>query len=174
MLKKSIFYFLMDLLLVNLSLFLAFIIRFENGIPKEYTVHLFLIFIFAALARLAVLIGFRVYNIIWKYSGLTDILHLIGAIFFGSAIFVTAVFFNRNLSFPRAVLLIDFFLCIFFLLGYRIFPAIRPHLSLLNQARKGKKTALVWLSSRQRRTSQSPKLMNPRKCPKKSCSRDYQ
>ncbi len=70
-------------------------------------------------------------------------LSLTGAITVGSAIFVTAVFFNRNLSFPRAVLLIDWFLCISFLLGYRIFPAIKPHLFFLRQIKKGKRTLII-------------------------------
>ncbi|MFH1074953.1 MAG: nucleoside-diphosphate sugar epimerase/dehydratase [Candidatus Firestonebacteria bacterium] len=70
-------------------------------------------------------------------------LNLTGAITVGSAIFVSAVFFNRNLSFPRAVLLIDWFLCISFLLGYRIFPAIKPHLFFLRQVKKGKRTLII-------------------------------
>lgn len=141
--KKSILYILLDLVFINISLLLAFFIRFDTGIPKEYTLHLSQVFIFATLARFAVLFGFRVYNIIWKYSGMADMLHITGAIFFGSAIFVTAVFFNRNLSFPRAVILLDFFLCVFFLLGYRVFPAIRPHLNPLRPLKKGKRTLVI-------------------------------
>ena len=139
--KKAILYILFDIIFINLSLLLAFIIRFE-GI-KEFTEHLLPLFIFATLARLIILLSFRIYNIIWKYSGMKDMLSLTGAITVGSAIFVTAVFFNRNLSFPRTVLLIDWFLCLTFLLGYRIFPAIKPHLFFLRQVKKGKRTLII-------------------------------
>ncbi|MEI6845953.1 MAG: nucleoside-diphosphate sugar epimerase/dehydratase [Candidatus Firestonebacteria bacterium] len=131
----------MDIVFINISLLLAFIIRFE-GI-REYNEHLLLIFSFATLARLTALFSFKIYNIIWKYSGMKDMLSLTGAITISSAIFVSAVFFNRNLSFPRAVILIDWLLCISFLLGYRIFPAIRPHLYFLRQMKKGKRTLII-------------------------------
>ncbi|OGF45218.1 MAG: hypothetical protein A2231_00330 [Candidatus Firestonebacteria bacterium RIFOXYA2_FULL_40_8] len=139
--KRAILYILFDIVFINLSLLLAFIIRFEG--VKEYTEHLGQIFIFTTVSRLIILLSFKIYNIIWKYSGIKDMLSLTGAITVGSAIFVSAVFFNRNLSFPRAVLLIDWFLCLSFLLGYRIFPAIRPHLFFLRQIKKGKRTLII-------------------------------
>lgn len=139
--KRTFFYIVLDIILLNLSVFLAFIIRFEG--TREYSANLILFLIYLTLARLIALLGLNVYTIIWKYAGLRDMLRLLTAVTIGSVIFVSAVFFSGRISVPRTILVIDWFLCLSFLMGYRIFPRLRPHLNIFTSIKKGKRTLII-------------------------------
>lgn len=141
--KKSVLNIFLDIFFINLALVLAFNIRFLDGIPLEFSTNYVNILIFATVARLVILFSFKIYHIIWKYSGIGDMVRLAGAITLGSAVFVTVVFFNRNLGFPRSVLLLDWIWNILFLLGYRLFPSISRHLNFLRDTKKGKRTLII-------------------------------
>ena len=141
--KRAILNIFFDIIFINLALLLAFNMRFFDGIPLEFSKNYVLILILATLARLVIFFSLRIYQIVWKYSGIGDMVRLVGAITLGSVIFVTVMFFNRNLGFPRSVILIDWTWNMFFLLGYRLLPSIEAHLSLLKRAVGGKRTLII-------------------------------
>jgi FlaA1/EpsC-like NDP-sugar epimerase len=143
MLKQSILNIILDIILINISLILAFFIRFGTEIPPEFVNHFGLLLIFATIARIIVFFSFNIYKIIWKYAGIKDILRLVSAVTVGSTIIVTAVFFNRDLGYPRSVVLIDWFLNLFLIGGYRLFPFIKPHIILIKPKLKGKRTLII-------------------------------
>ena len=141
--KKSLLYIIIDIILINAALLLAFRTRFGFEIPTDFSSHFALLFVFATIARMAAFFGFGIYKIIWRYAGMRDIVSLAGAISVGSTIIVTAVFFNRDLGYPRSVVLIDWFLNLLLVMGYRIFPFIRPHIRFQKPKLKGKNTLII-------------------------------
>ena len=141
--KSQIFYILSDIILINLSLFFAFILRFGPEVPYEYSSNFIILFVFASITRLIVFLIFGSYRTIWKYAGLRDLLHLAEAIVIGSLLLVMVIFFNRNLSYPRLVIIIDFLLNLLLLLGYRIIPLYISYLKSRNTQKTSAKRTLI-------------------------------
>ncbi len=129
------------LVLVVVSYSLAFSLRFEWLIPRNY--------FFAFVATLPVLIGlrllafayYRLYRGWWRYVGMRDLFDLLKAVGLSTLVFAAyLVFSSRALVFPRSVLIIDAMITIALIGGARFSlravresrrPMTAPHLKRL-------------------------------------------
>ncbi len=116
--------------LVIMANYLAFWLRFDGNIP-EHAASLFLTMLplLVALRSLA-FIPFRLYQGLWKYTGLWDLKNIVGAIVLSSSAFFILVRYGfGQIDYPVSVMLIDSLLVIVLLTGVRltrrIFRAIR-------------------------------------------------
>lgn len=137
---------LLDILLVNISLALAYSLRFDGnwgGIPQNYIKNIIYIAFLATLIKLACFLFFRLYSSLWKYAGAYEFFSLFEASFASNLImFVFTMLAQANtpeflhvlnpllgrMAAPRSIFVITFFTDIFLIGGarfaYRIFRRI--------------------------------------------------
>lgn len=122
--SRFLFFLLSDILLIILSLYLSFYLRFDFALTGDYhhlllrTVPLFII------VKLSSFVLFRMYRITWRYVGLNDLSNIFMALILSESIlmalilvplpsFITSylIIFSPShhptVAFPRSVFLID-------------------------------------------------------------------
>jgi len=123
--------FLADAVLVALSLYFAYLIRFDGSIAREYLVGFLFILPWAVPIKLASFFFFGLYKGMWRYTGIYDLENLIKACLVGSGIIVFIIVVkSRFFGFPRSVFIIDLLLTFLFVTGARV--GIRMFLSSKN------------------------------------------
>jgi FlaA1/EpsC-like NDP-sugar epimerase len=133
-----------DLILLALSIYFAFLLRFEWVIPGYYPLLKYIpIFI---IIKVPLLFIFRLYSISWRFAGFSESLNLVKALALGTVcitIFAYAVNPARLFdSFPRTVILLDFMLSLILVGAFRL--ARRSYLHLLKKhTGNGKRTLIV-------------------------------
>ena len=70
--KRKLRFILIDLLFINLSLVLAFLVRFEGIIPQRYLKNLWAMCIIASAIGIGFFYIFQLYNNLWKYASLSE------------------------------------------------------------------------------------------------------
>lgn len=112
-----------DAVLVNLAAFLSFYIRFGfegNGkIPEEYLLTLTHSAWTATLVYLAVFYIFGLYNKLWQYASIGELVSIIFAVTVGTAGTVALVYFLAPLRFPHSVSALLWFTTLFLIGGSR-------------------------------------------------------
>jgi len=113
--------FVADALLVGLSFYLAYLLRFDGSIPASYFQGFAKIIFWVVPVKLASLIFFGSYKGMWRYTGIYDLQSLIKACVFSTAVIVSVLVLKvRFEGFPRSVFAIDLLLTFLFLAGVRI------------------------------------------------------
>ncbi|MCH8902327.1 MAG: polysaccharide biosynthesis protein [Bacteroidetes bacterium] len=116
--------FLTDILICLFALFLAYLLRFNFDVPKPYTDSLIYVVPFVIAVRIIVFLLFRTYAGIIQHTSTEDAIRIFVAITTGSAVFILtnlvwSNFTDKNLI-PRAIVIIDWFVTIFFLGAFRL------------------------------------------------------
>jgi FlaA1/EpsC-like NDP-sugar epimerase len=123
-LKRSLFFIISDIFAVIISLYVAFLLRFDFSLPERY----YLVFLSALapfiLVKLAVSAVFRLYNLTWRYVGLDEIIDVLKAAAISELLLLALLtFLDRQL--PRSIyvmdLIISFSLMSFLRISKRVF-----------------------------------------------------
>jgi FlaA1/EpsC-like NDP-sugar epimerase len=128
---KVAFLFSFDACLAIVSLYLAFLLRFDFNVPENEIKLFFSLPPLIIFCRLSSYYFFSFYSRLWKYSTLEDLIIIIQAVSVGSIlIFVSTFFYDGFISIPkeyfrfflipRTVLIIDWFLLIIMIGGSRL------------------------------------------------------
>lgn len=124
---KSIFAFATTAMTVALSLMLAFYLRFEFSFPVKEIVSLeraIPIFIFV---KLLLFLFFRLYNGLWRYVSIYDMIQIFFANVLASLIlYVVVVVWQTSYfaGFSRSVIALDFIICFLAMCGKRVLVRI--------------------------------------------------
>lgn len=139
-----------DIILILLSLFLAYLIRL-GSIDAGGVRYLYQIFFIAAILvpfKILVFWIFRLYHISFRYISLEEVLSILKAAALTSPVIAVIALGFRDVKifsgFPRSVIFIDFFLTFFFITGIRAF--FRIYYSDSNR-KKGLETLIVGAGS---------------------------
>jgi FlaA1/EpsC-like NDP-sugar epimerase len=121
---RRIFFFLSDIIIVGLSMYLSFWLRFDGAIPLDYSHRIVFFILFALLIKIPCLAVFGMYNISWRFFGLIDFIKLLASVTLSSVLLSTLLLAIRAKppfsGFPRAVMLADFVITLGFLGIFRI------------------------------------------------------
>ncbi len=113
-----------DILVVSLSLYLAFWLRFDGRIPEPHLSTMLFSIPLAVGVKIPVLAALRMYRFSWRHVGMREMLGAILACSTGSAVLAAAFFLLREIDLfaavPRSVLAIDFALCLIGVSGVRL------------------------------------------------------
>jgi FlaA1/EpsC-like NDP-sugar epimerase len=107
------------LILVVASYALASLLRFEFSIAESFDRAFWRTLPVVVLVRLVVLGLFGLYRGLWRYVSTSDLYSILVATSTGSVAIAAVEFFVKTGA-PRSVLIIDWFLCLSFLVGVRV------------------------------------------------------
>ncbi len=139
---RVMFFLVWDLFLSLISLVLAYLLRFNFEVPPPYWEGFLKLYLLLAITKFFSLFLFKQYHFTWRYYGLYEakkfiLAHLLAYIISALTVFVAYPFF---IPFPRSVLIIDFFLSLLFLLGFRFLKRIY----LESFKKESYKTAIIY------------------------------
>ena len=111
----------LHLFLVVAANYLAFWLRFDGNIPDLYWGYFVSMLPWLVLIRLAIFMPFRLFQGLWRYTGLWDLLNILAATGASSVVFVGVVRFGLGIrGYPRSVYLIDALVLVFSLTAVRL------------------------------------------------------
>lgn len=121
---------LTDIILINISLILAYLLRFDGdfiNIPTEFTKNIIHLAIIATSVKIICSMFFKLYSSLWKYAGVYELVNIVMASLIGNSIMLSYVFVTKT-AVPRSIFLITFLLDTFLIGGirfaYRVFRRI--------------------------------------------------
>lgn len=147
--KRTLFFLLSDVILITLSIFLAFLLRFDGQIPPEYFSGNVQAGIILSLAIFVPIFYFSgLYHFTWAYVSMQELISLFRAVSLGFLTLGAAFFVLRDYEaisgFPRSILIISYVL-IFISTGLIRFSK-RIYLNMKNGKKEimnGKRTLIV-------------------------------
>jgi len=129
--KRIAFFIICDTAIIAVSLFLAFLVRFEFTMPDQYVgIFLGALPIFVIL-KMAVFGIFRLYRITWRYVGMSELNNIYMASIIAESLLMVLIvtpFAPHYASlpvpyikgFPRSIFFIDALFCAMFMSGLRV------------------------------------------------------
>ena len=110
--RKNIWLFLLiDSIVITLSLFGAYLLRFDFFIPKEFTSNAYYFLIVLLFSKLSVNVVFNVYSGLWRYTSIADLLNIIKASSAGTILSAALTLMVLGFfAIPRSIFFIDYIL----------------------------------------------------------------
>lgn len=111
-----------DIILVNISLLLAYLLRFDgdwSSIPQNFTKNIFHLALISTVVKIICYIVFRIYDSIWRYASLYELVSLSISTVSGNIVMLGYVFLAR-VEIPRSIFLITLLLDILLIGGIRV------------------------------------------------------
>jgi len=115
--KRLLFFIIVDIILSLLSLYLAYLLRFNFIIPDRFFIPFLHVFLVLTGLKIFTLYSFKNYSIIWRFFSFTNVKNIVYAhiISYGLFILIYLSFSSYFVPFARSILVIDFFLSLAFI-----------------------------------------------------------
>ena len=115
-----------DAVLVFLSFYLAYAVRFEFQVASREFAGILKVLPYVLAIKLGAFFFFHLYQGMWRYTSLVDMLNVVKAVTTSSLFVIVAVLLlYRFQGYPRSVFLIDWGITLILVGGFRL--AIRLH-----------------------------------------------
>lgn len=115
---RKILMAILDIGIINISLYLSFSLRFENIIPLQYITLFRETHVVVTVIALCSFIFFNLYNRIWKYASVNELIAIVFATSF-SSLTVLGYTFMIGKTFPRSIYILFWLLLTTFIGGSR-------------------------------------------------------
>lgn len=146
---RTLFFLVSDVVLISLSFYLAFILRFEGQIPEQYFEgNIQMAIVLALIFCVPIFYFSKLYHFTWAYVSMQEIISLFKAVSLSFLVLGASLFILRDYNvlsgFPRSILLISYFL-VFLSTGLIRFSK-RIYLNVASgrgEVKNGKKTLIV-------------------------------
>ena len=122
LITKNLFVLILaDVVLLAISYFSAYVVRFEAHIGASELLVIKQTIVPILLCKLAVFYFFNLYRGMWRYTGIVDLLNVIKAVLVSSAIIITVLLMlSRFQGFSRSVFIIDAVFSLILIAGIRL------------------------------------------------------
>lgn len=100
---RTIFLLIIDALLINLAVYVALLLRFDADIPAQYINSFYSFSPLLMISTLLFLAGLKLYNRIWAYASIGEMLAIVRATTFSLAVVITVVYLFDLPGLPRSV-----------------------------------------------------------------------
>ncbi len=116
-LNRALFFIFFDILLSLTSLYLAYSLRFNFNIPREFLEMFLAVFMLLTALKITSFFIFRIYHIAWRFFGFSEAKKLFLAHIVAYSLFILLFLLFREYfsPFARSVLIIDFVLSLLFI-----------------------------------------------------------
>ncbi|MBI4538246.1 MAG: hypothetical protein HY704_01880 [Gemmatimonadetes bacterium] len=132
-----------DVVLVFASLYVAFLLRFDGGIPRDQLANLARVLPFLIVLRVGIALVMGVYETQWRLGLARDAVRLIAAVAVGTVLFAAALFVMRLPSFPRTVIVIEGILSLIFFAFTRLGVRALGEVASSERGSRGKRTLIA-------------------------------
>jgi len=157
--KRFVFFILSDILIIILSLYLSFLLRFEFALTEEYRRLIAIALPFFIIVKPIFFRLFRLYRITWRHVGINELFNIINATIVAELVLIVLFlvlpplnFFIpmerfstlNSVVFPRSIFLLDWFISILLISGLRI--SKRLYLEIVRNKRnlnQGARTIII-------------------------------
>jgi len=114
-----------DLCIVCLAYYLAYYIRFDFDIPPAMSLRFRESLFAVVIVKIVVFAFFRLYRGMWRFTSITDLFNVLKASTVGSGLLILFfLYLNRFIGLSRSVFVIDWFLTVLFISGFRVLVRI--------------------------------------------------
>jgi len=144
--KRLLFFVLIDSILSLVTLYLAYLLRFNFHIPEEFFQSFWMTYVILTGLKLLSLFLFKNYFIVWRFFSFVDAKNILFShlVAYGLFVGIYLLFSSHFAPFPRSVVVIDFFLSLIFIGALR---ASKRFFSERSQASMLKPTLLLGVNS---------------------------
>ncbi|EHQ89366.1 nucleoside-diphosphate sugar epimerase/dehydratase [Desulfosporosinus youngiae] len=118
--RSSLVLILLDAALINLAAIGSFYLRFEGNIPREYYWTYYHTAWAGTLIYLLIFSFFGLYNRLWQYASISELLSVIFAVFVGTSSVVLVVYFLAPMRYPNTVAVLFWLTTTFMISGSRL------------------------------------------------------
>jgi FlaA1/EpsC-like NDP-sugar epimerase len=119
--KNFLIVLVVDALLLSAAWYGAYLLRFNFQIPAEYWRVMTYALPLIVTSKIVIFYFFHLYQGMWRYTSIGDLLNIVRAAFVSSLIIVSLIFFTRTFGiFSRSAFVIDWVLTIVLISGYRL------------------------------------------------------
>jgi FlaA1/EpsC-like NDP-sugar epimerase len=140
--KQKIFFIIADILLITLSIWLAFVLRFDGNIPRQFYLSLQKTIILALVFHIFIFCYLGLYSFSWSYVSTRELISLFIASSFSFLFLTSFLFLLDNFSgFPRSTLFTAYFLVLLSTGGLRL--AKRIYLQVFKENKKDGERILI-------------------------------
>jgi FlaA1/EpsC-like NDP-sugar epimerase len=108
----------LDIILINISILVAYILRFETDIPPEFSKNIIHVLLVATIIKVIGFSLFKLYSSLWKYAGIHEMSYIVGAVFLCNFI-MQGYLFITQIHVPRSIFIITILTDIFLIGGIR-------------------------------------------------------
>ena len=127
--KRRVFEVLLDVVLMTLAYYCAFLLRWDGNLPQEQAAIFLTTLPLVIIIQISFFLFGGVYRGLWRYIGITDFLTIARAVIAGGAVSMLVVFAEYWFRGPsRAVALLSILLLLVFVsasrLSFRVLPAL--------------------------------------------------
>ncbi|MFH1304871.1 MAG: nucleoside-diphosphate sugar epimerase/dehydratase, partial [Candidatus Omnitrophota bacterium] len=119
---KKLVTVLMDLILINMSLLLAFMIRFDWQLRPEIMTACLYLMIWASILKITLFNAFDVYRWSFRYGGVAEVINIAKVAAAGTFLLIVVAFLTQRAKIGRSVLLIDYLIFLFSAVIARFLP----------------------------------------------------
>lgn len=113
-----------DIVLVNMSIFLAFAIRFDWRFTYSVISSCSYFMMWATFFRISLFAFFGIYQWSFRYASISEAINVLKSVTIGSLLLIATAFFTQRTEVGRSVLLIDYLICVFFIGISRFAPRV--------------------------------------------------
>ena len=123
--RKRIFYLGLDVFFSCLSYVIAYHLRFDWAIPQPEYPYLIRVLMILLLMRPLAFVYFGLYQRLWKYTDVRDIAAVVKAVSLSTVVVIFCSYLVGLIGHPRSVFIVDWFLLVTFMSGFRLFFRFR-------------------------------------------------
>lgn len=110
----------LDIATINLSLYIAFLLRFEGTIPEQFLSTWWIMALFITAIRILFFMVFGLYRSLWRYSSLPELYQIVKAVTFSTVAIWAIIIPFPFLMIPRSIGVMTWFLNIVILSSIRL------------------------------------------------------
>ena len=146
-LTRLLFFVASDIFLIAVSVWLAFLLRFDGNIPPRYQASILIMIALAIFFIIPIFYFFKLYSFSWSYVSASELISLFKAATVSflllSAVIFIFNYFPKFLSFPRSTIFASYILVFIFCGGIRFSKRIYLRVASRNRISRREKTLIV-------------------------------
>ncbi len=110
--RKNVWLFILaDVLVVCISVYSAYLLRFDFQFPKELSSSFYTLLLVFIFSKLSINVFSNIYSGLWRYTSVNDLISIVKASTFGSILSTAVSFLILGVEIiPRSIFIIDYFL----------------------------------------------------------------